>query len=59
VTDSFCTPKYVIFAYSIVILVIDLVAVALVNFVFAQEKRYILNSKATLDCSSMNVPLDL
>ena len=58
-TDSFCTLKDVIFAYSIVNLVIDLVAATLVSFVFAQEKRNVLNSKATFDCSGTNVPLDL
>lgn len=58
-TDSFCTLKDVIFVYSIVILVIDLVAVAPVNFVFAHQKRNVLNSKATFDCSGTNVPLDL
>jgi hypothetical protein len=38
---------------------IDLVAVALINRVVAQEERNVLNSKATFDCSGTNVPLDL
>ena len=47
------------FAYSIVILVIDLVAVTLVKFVIAQEKRGVLNTEATFDCSGTNAPLGL
>jgi hypothetical protein len=57
VTGSFCTLKDVIFAYSVVILVIDLVT--LVNVVIAQEQGNVLNSKATVDCSGTNVPFDL
>jgi hypothetical protein len=59
VTGSFLTINDVIFAYTVVILMIDLLAVTLVNVVIAQEERNVLSRKATVDCSGTNVPLGL